>query len=395
MLLRMHIPTFRLLVLIPLLLAQAYLFLSARSAILSSLRQGRLRYGVIIAMGLAMGILFAMNAGPVFRRTAWVEPSWGVRTFLFYLPAIWAFGSIFSALLLGLARAASMLTKTAIRLCRKGVNRKTALGPDPDRRRFLRAGVVSLAVAPFIVSGYGAAYISRKGRVTELTLPFGLAIKVVQLTDIHAGVYMTREDIRRYIDMVVALKPDVFVLTGDFISNSMAFLPECMEEVVRVEARYGTFAVVGNHERWFGKTSALQAVFGTYDIPLLVNTHRLIQTEGGPLAVAGIDDVRTGHPSLEGALRGLDSRVPTLLLSHHPEIFPQAAARGIPLTLAGHYHGGQIKLSGISLAHLITPYPEGLFTIGRSRLYVSRGIGTTFTPIRLGVPAEVTLLHLT
>jgi len=117
--LRMQIGTFRLLALIPLLLAQAYLFLRARSAILSSLRQGRFRYGVIIATGLAMGILSVMNAGPVFSRTTWVEPSWGARTFLFYLPAIWAFGSIFSALLLGLTRAASMLTKTAIRLYRK------------------------------------------------------------------------------------------------------------------------------------------------------------------------------------------------------------------------------------------------------------------------------------
>jgi uncharacterized protein len=220
-------------------------------------------------------------------------------------------------------------------------------------------------------------------------------MEVVQLTDIHAGVYMTREDIRRYIDMVVALKPDLFVITGDFISNSMAFLPGCLEEVVRVRARYGTFAVAGNHERWFGNSTALRALFGTYKIPLLNNLHRIVRTERGPFAVAGIDDLRTGHPSLDKALRRLDSRVPTLLLSHNPEIFPEAAARGIPLTLAGHYHGGQVKVAGISPAHLITRYPEGLFGIGRSRLYVSRGIGTTFTPIRLGVPAEVTLLHLT
>ncbi len=346
-------------------------------------------------MGVAAATLFAMNAVPVFRRTAWTHPAWAIRTFFFYLPAIWAFGSIFSALLLGLTRSANRLTKAAVRLFRRGVNREAPRGPDPERRRLLQAGVAALAVAPFIISGYGAAYIGRNGRVTELTLPFGLAMNVVQLTDIHAGVYMTKEDTRRYVDMVAALEPDLFVLTGDFISNSMAFLPDCLEEVVRVRARYGTFAVVGNHERWFGKSSALRAVFGRYDIPLLVNTHRLIRTERGPFAVAGIDDLRTGNPSLERALRGLDSQVPTLLLSHHPEIFPQAAARGIPLTLAGHYHGGQIKVGGISPAHLVTPYPEGLFRIGSSRLYVSRGVGTTFTPIRLGVPAEVTLLHLT
>ena len=85
-------------------------------------------------------------------------------------------------------------------------------------------------------------------------------------------------------------------------------------------------------------------------------------------------------------------------MSHRPEIFPAAAARGVALTLSGHYHGGQVKISlpggDLSLAHLRTPYAEGLFRIGDSRLYVSRGIGTTFTPVRLNAPPEVTLLRL-
>ena len=89
--LRMHIATFRLLALIPLLLSQTYLFFRGRRALLSSLRQGRSRRRVIIATGLAMAVLFVMNADPVFRRTVWVEPSWGARIFFFYLPAIWAF----------------------------------------------------------------------------------------------------------------------------------------------------------------------------------------------------------------------------------------------------------------------------------------------------------------
>lgn len=79
-----------------------------------------------------------------------------------------------------------------------------------------------------------------------------------------------------------------------------------------------------------------------------------------------------GHPDLEAALSGLDSALPTLLLSHRPEIFPEAAACGIPLTLAGHYHGGQIKLSlpggDFTLAQFMTPYPEGLYRLAASHL---------------------------
>ena len=321
------------------------------------------------------------------------------RVTLFYLPAIWTLGSIFSALLLSATQIASGLVRLFVQSSRDAARRHSASPENPDRRRFLRAGVAGLATAPFVFSGYGAFYAGKAYDVPELALPFGLPLRVVQLTDIHAGVYMTRKEIRRYVDRVTALRPDLFVITGDFISNSMAFLPGCLEEIIRVQARYGTFATLGNHERWYGRLNELQRTFRRYQIPLLLNAHHVIKTEQGVFAVAGIDDLRTGHADLEAALHGLDPAIPTLLLSHRPEIFPLAAARGIPLTLAGHWHGGQIKLSlpgvAISLAHLRTPYPEGLFRIDASRLYVSRGIGTTFTPVRLNAPPEVTLFHLT
>jgi predicted MPP superfamily phosphohydrolase len=156
---------------------------------------------------------------------------------------------------------------------------------------------------------------------------------------------------------------------------------------------------MGNHEHWYGEIGYYRALFEQNGIHLLQNEHRVIQTKEGAFAVAGIDDLRWGRPDLGSALQGLDPELPTLLLSHRPEIFPEAAGRGIPLTLAGHYHGGQVKLSlpggDLSLAHLRTPYPEGLFQRGPARLYVSRGIGTTFTPVRLNAPPEVTLFNLT
>jgi hypothetical protein len=166
-----------------------------------------------------------------------------------------------------------------------------------------------------------------------------------------------------------------------------------------VRARYGSFATMGNHEHWYGEIGYYRRFFEPSGIRLLQNEHQVIQTGEGPVAVAGIDDLRWGRPDLKAALRGIDPAVPTLLLSHRPEIFPDAARHRIPLTLAGHYHGGQVKLSlpggDFSLAHLRTPYPEGLYGIGSSQLYVSRGIGTTFTPVRLNAPPEVTLFNLT
>jgi predicted MPP superfamily phosphohydrolase len=263
----------------------------------------------------------------------------------------------------------------------------------------LQAGVAGLALAPFALVGYGAGYATRAYQLTQLSLPFGRSLRVVHLSDLHAGVYMTREAVKAYVDLANRLQPDLVVLTGDFISNSMYFLYGCAEELARMRSRYGTFAVLGNHEHWYGNPREVAAVFRAQGISLLPNAHQIIQTPQGPFAVAGIDDLDSGQADLGAAMQGLDPSIPTLLLSHHPEIFPQAAQHGIPLTLAGHWHGGQIqvRLPGLTLsvAHLLSPYPEGLYRLTASQLYVSRGLGTAWAPIRLNAAPEVGLLTLT
>jgi predicted MPP superfamily phosphohydrolase len=396
---RVHFATIGLIILTVAVLAQIYLFLRIRQAVRSSRRSDRFKSWVIGTAGTAIVLLFSMNGYFIFRPIPWANPPAAAEVVLFYPPAVWSLGSIFAALLLGLAQLLGGLGRMAVRFCQGSVGQRSSMPVNLNRRRFLQVGVSGLFAAPLILSGYGAAYAGKVYEVQELTLPFGRSLRVVQLTDIHAGIYMTREEIRRLVDQVAALRPDLFVLTGDYISNSMKFLPGCVEEMARVRARYGTFATMGNHERWYGEQREILEMFRQHRITFLLNAHRVIQTEQGFFAVAGIDDLLAGHPDLEAALDGLGSAIPTILLSHRPEIFPQAARQGIPLTLAGHYHGGQIKLSlpggDLSLAHLRTPYPEGLYRIKDCRLYVSRGIGTTFTPVRLNARPEVTLLNLT
>jgi hypothetical protein len=392
-------PRLRLIIVALVLLAQLYLFFRIRRAILSSDRSDRFKLWSIRVIGAAICLLFLLNAYILFIRIPWVDPPLAAQLGLFYPVAVWNFGSLFSALLLFLTQVAGRLWRIVAKRYRGRIDLTAPTPVNLSRRRFLQGGVAGLAAAPIVLSGYGAAYVGKSYDVEELTLPFGRSLRVAQLTDIHAGIYMTREDMRHYVDQVIALQPDLFVLTGDFISNSMTFLPGCAEEIAQVRARYGTFATLGNHEHLWGRPSEVQAVFRQHQILLLTNSHTVIQTARGPFAVAGIDDIQWGHPDLEAALRGLDSSTPTLLLSHRPEIFPEAAGFGIPLTLSGHYHGGQVKLNllgvDISMAHLRTPYPEGLYRIKASHLYVSRGVGTTFTPVRLNAPPEVTLFHLT
>lgn len=391
--------TIRLIVITLVVLSQVYLFFRFRRVIRSSKLSRGFKYAALFTAGAVIVLLFLANRYIMITPIPWVDPPLIAQMILFYLPAVWAVGSIFAALVLSAIQITSLIGRIVVRLPGRSHGQSISVSVDIERRRVLKIGAGGLAAAPFLISGYGAAWAGRTFKVRELTLPFGRSLRVVQLTDIHAGIFMRKQEMRELADRVNSLQPDLFVLTGDYVTNSIEFLPGCVEEMARVRARYGTFACLGNHEHWHGDLDEIRAVFSEYKVPLLVNSHELVRTEQGVFAVAGIDDLRAGVPDLPAALRGLDQGIPTILLSHRPEIFPRAARGGVALTLSGHYHGGQVKLrlpgGDISMAHLVTEYPEGLYRIGDSQLYVSRGIGTTFTPIRLNVPPEITLLNLT
>jgi len=383
-------------ILVLLLVSQGYLLLRIRGAIGSSGWSLPSRRRATMASHVPFALFGGLNLIVLLYPFAWVDPPRLAQLGLFYPVAVWNFGSIFSALTIGIIRAARAVSPT---LAPRALRVADPLPADPGRRRLLKAAVGGVAAAPVVLSGIGAAYASKAYEVEEVDLLFGCSLRVVQLSDIHAGLYMTRREMRRYAERVIRLQPDLFVLTGDFVSNSLSYLPGCLAEMERVQARYGTFATLGNHEHYAGRMPDILAAFGRTRITLLQNDHRVIDTGCGRFAVAGIDDLRTGVPDLAAALDGLGAAMPTILLSHQPEIFPEAARQGIPLTLAGHWHGGQVKVSlpglDLSIAHLMSPYPEGQYRIGMSHLYVSRGIGTTGAPIRLNAPPEITLLHLT
>jgi hypothetical protein len=225
----MLISVFRLSAIVLSFLAQGYLFVRIRQVIGASRRSARLKSRAILLAGVAIGLVLILNGYVLLRYFPWVDPPVAAQVGLIYPVAVWNFGSLFSALVLFFTQLVGRLGRQAISLYRSPVSQVPSAPVNPGRRRFLQAGVGSLAAAPMVLSGYGAAYAAKSYDVEELTLPFGRSLRVVQLTDIHAGIYMTREEMRRYAEQVIALQPDLFVLTGDFISNSTAFLPGCLD----------------------------------------------------------------------------------------------------------------------------------------------------------------------
>jgi predicted MPP superfamily phosphohydrolase len=294
--------------------------------------------------------------------------------------------------------------------------RQPGPAPDLERRRFLKLGANIFAGAPFIAGGYGSFVERRRFRVDHFTLPVeGLSsalsqLTIVQLTDIHAGPFMPPEELAAYVETINRLKPDLIALTGDFVASSPSEADPCVAVLSELRARYGTFACLGNHDVYAGIEDELERRFGEKGIQVLRNGAVSLPVGNSRLNLLGIDDLKWGKPDLPRALEAADKEPGEvrILLSHRPEIFPDAAGRGIDLTLSGHYHGGQIKLVdapwNLSLARLVTPYAEGLFRLPRgdnpaistakgSTLFVGRGIGITGLPIRINCPPQIA--HLT
>jgi predicted MPP superfamily phosphohydrolase len=190
--------------------------------------------------------------------------------------------------------------------------------------------------------------------------------------------------------------PDLIVFTGD-LATAGRDLPRTDATLARMDAIWprsaARFAVLGNHDRRAGRTAVAAK--------LRAHGYRVLQNEGElwhGIWLAGTDDPHRGRPDLAAALHGAPDGAPRILLTHSPELFPQAVAAGVDLALAGHTHGGQVRLPGVgailTASRLGRRYSMGEYREGRSLLFVSRGLGTVHLPVRLCCPPEMALFEL-
>jgi predicted MPP superfamily phosphohydrolase len=187
------------------------------------------------------------------------------------------------------------------------------------------------------------------------------------------------------------------------IDISQMFIPEYVRAFRDLRAPLGVVTVLGNHDRYTGQDAVIRGVKDAGQV-FIRNESHVIERGGAALALIGIDDPRNWRADdpqdddLEQALRKTPpaSEAFRILLAHRPGAFDGAAPRTIPLTLAGHIHGGQfyIPVIGWSPGRLITKYVMGHFQNGDSQLYVSRGIGTVGIPLRVFAPPEIALFEL-
>ena len=268
-------------------------------------------------------------------------------------------------------------------------------GADPARRvllaRSLAAGVGSV-VAGLSALGIRSALGSVQVKELEVKLrglPQSLAgFRLVQISDVHVGPLLRKDWVGHLVDQIAGLSPDLVAITGDLVDGRVQEIRDHVAPLSRIRAPRGVYFVTGNHEYYSGVEEWYA------HLPSLgVRPLRNERVEIAPgLDLAGIEDP-TGEPDLQRALEGRDASRALVLLAHQPRQFAEAARQGVPLTLSGHTHGGQIWPFSWIVA-LVQPYLAGLHRRADSLLYVSRGTGFWGPPMRVFAPAEITLIKL-
>ena len=287
------------------------------------------------------------------------------------------------------------------------------------RRNFLK-----YSFRGFVAATLGKGYYNTTGGQVELVrvpvkiknLPASLqGLKIGFLTDFHSSFIVSRGLIKTAGDLIMSERPDIIVLTGDFISGSTKFLSgsigefkpqyleRCAAALSQLKAPLGIYGVLGNHDFWSGPAS-VAAICDTLSkrigVTWLRNTHVELKKTGASFHLLGVDDYWESSCSLSAACKGINRESIKILLSHNPDINDDISLskERIDLVLSGHTHGGQVVVPFIGQPVMPSKfgqkYREGLVRDGERQTYVSRGVGCLLAPIRLNCMPEATVLTL-
>lgn len=221
-------------------------------------------------------------------------------------------------------------------------------------------------------------------------------LKIVYISDMHTAPYQ-HWFLKRIVDQVNALNPDIILLGGDFVKGhrkkSLADMNDIAVALKKLNAPIGVYAVLGNHDGYIDSTEMKHALKQN-DIIVLSNAYKLVKYRNTPFFIAGTEDMLTEHSDVQKAVPQSD--YPIILLSHEPDIFPQVPQH-VFLTLSGHTHGGQVNLPfyGAILIPSIygRKYAEGIVEENRKKIIISWGVGISILPIRFNCFPEIVVIY--
>ena len=286
------------------------------------------------------------------------------------------------------------------------------MGKRLTRRDFLKmlwVGTINLVL--MATGGIGYGMLVEPGFFKIETVPLKLkrlsktfsGLRVAQISDIHMGGWMNVERLQLVADLIKDQKPDLLLITGDFLmghsfsENSEQVLDDIVEVLSPLAKSIPSYAVLGNHDYW-ASSKAVRRMLLACGITDLTNTVFTITRDGESLHLCGVDDVWEGDVRLHDVIAQLSDDHAAILLAHEPDYADTSAVTGkFDLQVSGHTHGGQIALPFFGpplLPYLGRNYPSGLYRVGDMYQYTNRGVGMARVPIRLNCPPEITLFVL-
>jgi uncharacterized protein len=264
-------------------------------------------------------------------------------------------------------------------------------------RRAALKGAVAAAIGAVTGSAtYGVAYERHRIGVTRATLPVsGLpealeGLRIALLTDIHHSSLVSADDVQKAVQLALAQRPDLIVLGGDYVTLAdRDYVGPVAELLAPLHAPHGVFAILGNHD----DDKDMPAALARKGFTVLKDQRTRLTLRGEALELAGIRFWTRRPAEVARVLRNAHNTV--LLLAHDPRRLTEAANLNVPAVLSGHTHGGQVVLPGVgAVAKARFPILEGLGQRENTSIFVSRGIGTVYVPVRINCPPEVALITL-
>jgi predicted MPP superfamily phosphohydrolase len=246
------------------------------------------------------------------------------------------------------------------------------------------------------LGAYGYLYERHELEVTHTDVPVvGLppalaGLRIGFLTDVHRSRWVSHDDVAHAVARLMDERPDLIVLGGDYVTwGDRQYVQPSAEALDPLSAPHGVYGILGNHDDDHDMPAALAA----RGVVVLKDSRTRVMIKDEAVDLVGIRFWTRRHSDIAALVRGANGFV--VLLAHDPRRFTEAATMNVPLVLSGHTHGGQVVLPGLgAIAAAKFPVVAGVGRRDRTTMFVSRGVGTVYVPVRINCPPEVAVLTL-
>jgi len=264
------------------------------------------------------------------------------------------------------------------------------------RRAMLKALIATGTGALTGAGGYGYLFERHALVVTRANVPIvGLApalagLRIGLITDVHRSSLVSHDDVARAVSALTIERPDLVILGGDYVTwGDREYVISSAEALSPLSAPHGVFGILGNHD----DDHDMPAALGKNGVQMLKDARTRLSIRNETIDLIGIRFWTKRQVDLAPLIRGAAPM--TFLLAHDPRRLTEAAALGVPLVLSGHTHGGQVVLPLVgAVAAAKFPVVAGIGRRDRTVMFVSRGVGTIYVPVRINCPPEVAVLTL-